>query len=202
MAELRTLRPVTPQRRLGARERLVDQTQVHARPGAGCADLGEAFERQLAAGHHDHRCLAGHPLHQIATGDVVLDRRREEQLAEVEPHDRFVGRKQLEFVHLHQSHATFGESTHQAPRRRDVPVTSASNTLVSRSALIAALPRVRYGLIDRVTVAVPLWIGSTDEQVRDVDPSPPAPRCRGNHTSGETTSDRDVDLLSSLDPSH
>ena len=75
---------------------------------------------------------------------------------------------------------------------------SAINTLVSRIALDTVLPRTREGLIDQVAISVPAGIGATVEQVGDVIPTLPTPWRCGNHSSSETTRDRDLNLFAAF----
>ena len=73
------------------------------------------------------------------------------------------------------------------------------NTLVSRIAFDTALPRIRDGLIDEVTISIPLKVGLSIEEADYVVPTLPTPWCCRNHSCGETTRDRDVDLFALFD---
>ena len=78
----------------------------------------------------------------------------------------------------------------------------AISTLVSRTAFNAALPGIHDGLINQVYVTLPIWVGAAGEQAGDVGPLLPAPGSGRNQTGRESTSDGDLNFLSTFDSAH
>jgi len=66
---------------------------------------------------------------------------------------------------------------------------------------MAPLPWIGDGLVDQVAVVFPARIGSACKEVGDGIPVLPTTWGCGSQSGGETTGNRDVDLLSCLDAS-
>ena len=71
-----------------------------------------------------------------------------------------------------------------------------------KTAFNSTLPRVPHRLIGQLPVALPVGVGSADEQPRDVIPPLPSSRHGRNHPRREPTGNRDLDLLTVLHPPH
>lgn len=63
------------------------------------------------------------------------------------------------------------------------------------------LPRIRDRRIDQVAISFPVRVCSTAEQTGDVMPMLPTMWCCGDHSSGETTRDRDVNFFAVFEAS-